>query len=397
MLLVLMLLTGVLAPSIMDFVRDAQWVKVKEDCEAIGISVARVMRDVPPCFRLVGTDACTVDNRVDLLWSDGSTAGAISPTSSASTNYTLAGGNANGPLNWDTTITAQDGSMEQHLVRNDLPVPYPVPNVLFPVTVPAGPQQRAPAGEAPTSRRPSAPTPGATPTWSTRRSCRPRPTPTRRAKGATARAGTATSSVSRPGRTNLHETYFGGCLGTTQFGTCREGDDFTFVIQGAPASGRSRRADRRGAGRGATGFTLIELTVVLAVIVTLALILTPSIANSINEARVARGPQRLPDHRERHVPVLPGHGLLPGLEGRPERGRGHARRPPAGAREPGQRALRGRGIAVDHGRGGQPGGPAGDQRLPATRCARRRRSSAGTGRSFLIAAPGRPVGQPLRS
>ena len=74
MLLVLMLLTGVLAPSIMDYVRDAQWVKVKEDCEAIGISVARVMRDVPPCFRLVGTDACTVDNRVDLLWSDGTTA-----------------------------------------------------------------------------------------------------------------------------------------------------------------------------------------------------------------------------------------------------------------------------------------------------------------------------------
>jgi prepilin-type N-terminal cleavage/methylation domain-containing protein len=36
------------------------------------------------------------------------------------------------------------------------------------------------------------------------------------------------------------------------------------------------------------GFTLIELTVVLAVIVTLALALTPSIANSINEARVAR-------------------------------------------------------------------------------------------------------------
>jgi prepilin-type N-terminal cleavage/methylation domain-containing protein len=36
------------------------------------------------------------------------------------------------------------------------------------------------------------------------------------------------------------------------------------------------------------GFTLIELTVVLAVIVTLALILTPSIANFINDSRVAR-------------------------------------------------------------------------------------------------------------
>lgn len=36
------------------------------------------------------------------------------------------------------------------------------------------------------------------------------------------------------------------------------------------------------------GFTLIELTVVLAVIVTLALILTPSITNFINDARIAR-------------------------------------------------------------------------------------------------------------
>ena len=42
----------------------------------------------------------------------------------------------------------------------------------------------------------------------------------------------------------------------------------------------------RGAGAG--GFTLIELTVVLAVIVTLALVLTPSIANFINDARGAR-------------------------------------------------------------------------------------------------------------
>jgi prepilin-type N-terminal cleavage/methylation domain-containing protein len=47
-----------------------------------------------------------------------------------------------------------------------------------------------------------------------------------------------------------------------------------------------RRRDRRPDG--AAGFTLIELTVVLAVIVTLALILTPSISNFINDSRVAR-------------------------------------------------------------------------------------------------------------
>ena len=44
----------------------------------------------------------------------------------------------------------------------------------------------------------------------------------------------------------------------------------------------SRRA------QAARGFTLIELTVVLAVLVTLALVLTPSITNFINDSRVAR-------------------------------------------------------------------------------------------------------------
>lgn len=49
--------------------------------------------------------------------------------------------------------------------------------------------------------------------------------------------------------------------------------------------GRVFRAPRP---RRAQGFTLIELTVVLAVIVTLALILTPSIGNFINDSRMAR-------------------------------------------------------------------------------------------------------------
>ena len=49
------------------------------------------------------------------------------------------------------------------------------------------------------------------------------------------------------------------------------------------SAGRSTRY--AGASR---GFTLIELTVVLAVIVTLALILTPSITNFISDSRVAR-------------------------------------------------------------------------------------------------------------
>lgn len=55
----------------------------------------------------------------------------------------------------------------------------------------------------------------------------------------------------------------------------------------APSADRAASPVPR-APRSASGFTLIELTVVLAVIVTLALILTPSIANFINDSRVAR-------------------------------------------------------------------------------------------------------------
>ena len=51
---------------------------------------------------------------------------------------------------------------------------------------------------------------------------------------------------------------------------------------------RSEGDDARRIGAREAGFTLIELTVVLAVIVTLALVLTPAITNFINDARVSR-------------------------------------------------------------------------------------------------------------
>lgn len=71
MLLVLMLLTGVLAPSIFDFVQDAKRVKVKEDCEAIGLSIMRLARDVNPCLMKTAANGCAKNNRIDLLYSDG--------------------------------------------------------------------------------------------------------------------------------------------------------------------------------------------------------------------------------------------------------------------------------------------------------------------------------------
>jgi hypothetical protein len=230
-LLVLMLLTGVLAPSIFDFVRDAQWVKVKEDCEAIGVSVTRMMRDVPPCFRLVGTDGCTVTNRVDLLWSDGVTSGAIGRSSSAFTDYVLAGANATGPLNWDTGVTSQDGSMEQHMVRNSLFTPYPVPGVLYPFSVPVGPLFGI-GWRGPYLSPPIGPDP-----WGNAYMVNTAflTTATDAVAAAEGQNGTTWSRdvfCLSAGPNRMYETYFGGCLSTTQFGTCREGDDWTFVIQG---------------------------------------------------------------------------------------------------------------------------------------------------------------------
>jgi type II secretory pathway pseudopilin PulG len=72
MLLVLMLLTSVLAPSIFDFIKDAQWVKVKEDCEAIAISVARLHRDVGAnLYTDPAGRTSYADFKLDLLLSDG--------------------------------------------------------------------------------------------------------------------------------------------------------------------------------------------------------------------------------------------------------------------------------------------------------------------------------------
>ena len=95
-LLVLMLLTGVLAPSIWDFVHDAQWVKVKEDCEAIGITFSRLTRDVGPCLRVNAVNGCTLATRVDVLFGDGA-----EPTITAATEYL--GGNM-AASNWNAVV-----------------------------------------------------------------------------------------------------------------------------------------------------------------------------------------------------------------------------------------------------------------------------------------------------
>jgi type II secretory pathway pseudopilin PulG len=74
-LMTLMLLTSVLAPSLYDFIADARLVKVKEDCEAIGVSVVRLVGDVGPCLKLDAARDCTGENRVHVLFGRGDNAG----------------------------------------------------------------------------------------------------------------------------------------------------------------------------------------------------------------------------------------------------------------------------------------------------------------------------------
>jgi len=125
MLLVLMTLTGVLAPSIMDFVNDARWVKAKEDCEAIGVSVVRLMRDVGPCLKFNGAGRCTRANRVDLLYSDGPDVTPDDVSGEAATDFN-GGGNTTSALNWHAD-SARGDSMTRQFVDNGSGPGYPAP------------------------------------------------------------------------------------------------------------------------------------------------------------------------------------------------------------------------------------------------------------------------------
>jgi hypothetical protein len=120
MLLVLMLLTSVLAPSIADFINDAKWVKVKEDCEAIGLTTMRLTRNVGPCVKFHANQPCSMYNRADLLYSDGPAPDASSVSGGALYNPNVAGGS----LNWDTSSRAD--TMINQFVTNDGPA-YPTP------------------------------------------------------------------------------------------------------------------------------------------------------------------------------------------------------------------------------------------------------------------------------
>ena len=112
---VLSVLTGVFSPSVVDFLNDAKDVKVKEDCEAIGTSVARLVRDVGACLKRRGDEPCTMGNRVDLLVSGGPDiqAGDVHGATCAD------GAAVTLPYNWDNDAGPNSDTMENQFVTNE--------------------------------------------------------------------------------------------------------------------------------------------------------------------------------------------------------------------------------------------------------------------------------------
>lgn len=131
MLLVLMLLTSVLAPSIFDFVNDARWVKVKEDCEAIAVTVARLTRDVGPCLQQTygGSAGCTRNNRIDILVSDGPPA----PTNGSTSFIPIPANTINMTDWWNGTPSTNVARMEDQFARNTPLYTLPVPPSVGPL------------------------------------------------------------------------------------------------------------------------------------------------------------------------------------------------------------------------------------------------------------------------
>ncbi len=121
-LMVLSIVTAVLSPSIADYVDDARQVKAKEDVEAIGVSVARLIKDTGYPFMVESGAVTLVDrfkmaNRADLAFSTGN----IPVAQSGVDNGMPAAATAiQGAVAWDDTIAETSGkvSLYNQLVAN---------------------------------------------------------------------------------------------------------------------------------------------------------------------------------------------------------------------------------------------------------------------------------------
>lgn len=121
-LMVLAVLTAVLAPSILDFVDDARRTKAKEDCEAIGVSMVRLLKDTGVPFLLRSgsltpiADRYAMANRVNLLVSDGDIPANAAAIPAAATNT---GNILPTSVNWTDTLGSGTRTMYDNLVANN--------------------------------------------------------------------------------------------------------------------------------------------------------------------------------------------------------------------------------------------------------------------------------------
>ncbi len=117
-LMVLAILTSVLAPSMADYINEARHEKVKEDTEALGMGIMRLMRDtaLPFLVRTAGATPSKLSaNRVDLLVSEGNIPDASAGTGTAlsATNYIVSAA-----VGWDSPTGAGIELATDHLVTN---------------------------------------------------------------------------------------------------------------------------------------------------------------------------------------------------------------------------------------------------------------------------------------
>lgn len=119
-LMVLAILTSVLAPSIGDYVNDARQTKAKEDVEALGSSIMRLLRDtgLPFPVRAAGAAPSKAStNRVDLLVTEGALPTQTAATGTAAV-LAAAGYVVEAAIEWTDAAGAEVELATDHLVTN---------------------------------------------------------------------------------------------------------------------------------------------------------------------------------------------------------------------------------------------------------------------------------------
>lgn len=140
-LMVIATLTSVLSPSIRDYVDDARQTKAKEDCEAIGVSIARLLMDTGAPFALKHADKpiatrYRMDNRIDLLVSTGDVPAVHPDVQDEPSSHN----NINNTVSWQDPLGHEVGSLYDQLVSNE--AGYIQPTVPFDTSDPQPPVGR---------------------------------------------------------------------------------------------------------------------------------------------------------------------------------------------------------------------------------------------------------------